>query len=600
MFLFSFLLCNLGICLVIGLILAIRRIFYIPLSSQMRYRLWFLLLGLLAVPFLPFQIRGWAGFLSRLATIQPPSFSEMEVISQATAPLAAENTGEWLRDFSVSVDRHTAGIFMILLLGIWLGGIVISLFYMVRSSIYLHRIRQSALPLENPKIRDLYDQCLREARVRKYIPVYSTSFLQSPVITGCLTPRSYLPLSLISEGDCRQLRYILLHELQHYKHRDAAANALAALAGMVYWFHPLVRYALREMKNDREVACDTAVLHLLKEQEYTDYGNTLLHFAQKISRHPGPFAAGIGGNKKQMQKRIINIISYESPTKGKRIKSGVIFCITALILSTLAPLLSIRAAREERDHWQKEGACVSYIEGTPDSFRGVQGSFVLYDFSRDAWQIYNPRRATLRTSPNSTYKIYAALLALESDLITPQDSKMEWNQKTYPIEAWNGDQDLHSALQNSVNWYFQSLDARLGKNAIRQFIQKIGYGNQNLSGDLSSYWMESSLKISPIEQVELLRRLYFNDFIFSAENIQAVKDSLLLTSTSAGSLFGKTGTGQINGKNVNGWFIGWVEASDGAYFFAVNIQADDGADGTRASQIALSMLSDLQIWYDHA
>ena len=52
----------------------------------------------------------------------------------------------------------------------------------------------------------------------------------------------------------------------------------------------------------------------------------------------------------------------------------------------------------------------------------------------------------------------------------------------------------------------------------------------------------------------------------------------------------------MDGKSINGWFIGWVEASGNAYFFAVNIQADDGADGTKASQIALSMLSDLEIW----
>ena len=58
-------------------------------------------------------------------------------------------------------------------------------------------------------------------------------------------------------------------------------------------------------------------------------------------------------------------------------------------------------------------------------------------------------------------------------------------------------------MNSSVNWYFQALDAKLGKSNLQSYIEQIGYGNQNINGELSSYWMESSLKISPIEQVEL-------------------------------------------------------------------------------------------------
>ncbi len=92
------------------------------------------------------------------------------------------------------------------------------------------------------------------------------------------------------------MRYMLLHELQHYKHKDAVASYLMNLAGVVYWFNPLVWYALKEMRNDREVACDTSVLKMLEEDAYEDYGNTLINFAEKVSLTPFPFAAGLGGN----------------------------------------------------------------------------------------------------------------------------------------------------------------------------------------------------------------------------------------------------------------------------------------------------------------
>lgn len=108
--------------------------------------------------------------------------------------------------------------------------------------------------------------------------------------------------------------------------------------------------------------------------------------------------------------------------------------------------------------------------------------------------------------------------------------------------------------------------------------------------------MESSLKISPIEQVELLTKLHNNSFDFSPENINAVKDAIRLSSSDAGTLYGKTGTGRVDGKDVNGWFIGYIETADNTYFFAVNIGADGDATGSAATEITMSILSDLQIW----
>ena len=62
-------------------------------------------------------------------------------------------------------------------------------------------------------------------------------------------------------------------------------------------------------------------------------------------------------------------------------------------------------------------------------------------------------------------------------------------------------------MNSSVNWYFQSLDEQLGAVSVQAYLHKIGYGNEDLNSDFSSYWMEASLKISPIEQVELLTKL---------------------------------------------------------------------------------------------
>ena len=150
-------------------------------------------------------------------------------------------------------------------------------------------------------------------------------------------------------------------------------------------------------------------------------------------------------------------------------------------------------------------------------------------------------------------------------------------------------------MENSVNWYFTSLDEQLGKTAVSDYIQGIGYGNENISGGFPTYWMESSLKISPIEQVELLTGLYENSFDFDSENIDAVKDAIHLSSHDGATLYGKTGTGRIDGQDVNGWFVGFIETGGQTYFFAANIGADENATGSRAAEITMEILKDINI-----
>ncbi|MCM3569928.1 penicillin-binding transpeptidase domain-containing protein [Neobacillus mesonae] len=63
-------------------------------------------------------------------------------------------------------------------------------------------------------------------------------------------------------------------------------------------------------------------------------------------------------------------------------------------------------------------------------------------------------------------------------------------------------------MSNSVTWYFLELDKNTRRNSIQTYLNQISYGNTDLSGSITQYWLENSLKISPIEQVQLLIRMY--------------------------------------------------------------------------------------------
>lgn len=616
-----FFLCNFIICMITAALLAAKRICRHILTSRMQFHLWYLLLALLTVPFLPVRPAGILQILSWFAAIRHSGEAGTDPVQGTATGLHLPGTLRQMDDLTLSVSGAAPSIAGFILCSIWLTGVIAMLFIVMRSSVRLTALRRSALPLQSRTVRALYDDCLRELHIKRPVPVYSSAYLKSPLIMGICRPRIYLPIHLISDFDAKEMRYILLHELQHYRHKDTLAGLFMTLTGILYWCNPLVRYALKEMRNDREIACDAAVLKRLPESDYEAYGAALINFAEKVSHMPFPFAAGMSGSMKQMRQRIAAISTYEKPDAFRKAKGCTAFALIGALLLTPAPLLSTQAAGQEQYRWNLSPDRISTLD-LSSYFDGYEGSFVLYDLKNDHWHIYDMEHALSRTSPDSTYKIYDALFALEEGVITPADSSMAWDGTAYPFAAWNKDQDLDTAMRASVNWYFEKIDRQLGSSVIRDYLQRIGYGNETILADItagsSPYWLQSSLKISPVEQVQLLAALYDNLPGFAPEHINAVKDSIRLYSTADTSLenasagnasaagtspenasagntafYGKTGTGRVDGQDRNGWFIGFFEVPDNTCFFAVNIQGSSGAAGSRAAGIAKAVLSAL-------
>lgn len=594
-FMIRFLICNIFISVIIGILLLVKRLLGNHLTSRMHYNLWYLLLGLLAVPFIPVQPIHFLQIFTWFNSLKNTSISPIERMMNGTAAQSQPNTVDWMNDFSISVSRKTPLVIGLILCILWGIGILIMIALMIRSMLHFINIKNSALPLQDQAVRRLYHDCLDEMHITKTIPVYSTAFLRSPVIVGLFKPCIYLPIHLISDHNADDIRYMLMHELEHYRYKDALANYFMNMIGVLYWFNPFVWYSLKEMKNDREIACDSSVLKLLDEDAYEAYGNTLINFAEKVSLTSFPFTTGISGSMKQMQRRVLNIANYRPASFRKKLHSTLAYIVIAVSLSGAAPILSIQAAENNRCYFNEADRNITYID-LSDVFEGYNGSFVLYDAAEDSWLIYNKEYATTRIPPASTFKIYSALFGLESGVITPERSLIPWNGQIYKYDSWNADQTLGSAMQNSVTWYFQTLDQQASLSSIKEYVQEIGYGNQRIEGDTSSYWINSFLKISPVEQIEMLKKLYYNQLGFSPENIKAIKDSIRLYSADNDTLSGKTGTEEVNGKNTSGWFIGYIERGSHTYFFATNIQSEESASGPLAAELTFSVLSDLKLW----
>ncbi|MEK4441324.1 MULTISPECIES: BlaR1 family beta-lactam sensor/signal transducer [unclassified Niallia] len=590
------LLSTLVVSLLILIILLIKRVFYNQLSQQSHYKIWCFLFAPIITCVIPWD---FLRFQEIFQYMQNLLFNEKEITrgNQRFSGLDISQTSnhDFLNDFSISVNKTNTEFFQQFFFVIWIIGIMVFIASAIYAIYQIRQIKKSSTSIKDQNINELLEECKEIVGVKRKIILRETALINSPITLGLWKPYVFLPQKTKEEFSLSKIKYVFLHELCHQKSKDSFVNYLMWLVQIIYWFNPLVWLALKKMRIDRELACDASVLSLLDESRYTEYGYTIIHFADKKFNRPyKQFSTGIGGTKEQLKRRIQSIANYRVDSPLLKWKSKVIYALLAMVVLLFTSLSSALASSDDKYHFNEKN--VTY-EDLSSYFNGYKGSFVLYDPIKKQYQIYNREMSEQRVSPNSTYKIYSALFALETNVISTTSNEQLWDGTAYPFEKWNTNQNLSTALENSVNWYFQQLDREVGKKKLQSYFHKLNYGNENLSGNIDHYWMESSLKISPIEQVQLLFALEENKLGFKEENIRSVNNAIFIDEQKQAQLYGKTGTGTINGKEINGWFVGFVKKDGYSYYFSINIQNKTGkANGKKAANIAKRILHDKNIF----
>jgi bla regulator protein BlaR1 len=499
-----------------------------------------------------------------------------------------------MKDFTVSVSRYAPDVLNRIIGVIWGAGVVLLTIVTVWHNYKIHFLKKSVCVLKNKKIEQLFYQCKEDMGIRHNIILGESDFIETPMLFSFIKTYIVLPKQLRASLTDDEVRYILLHELSHYKNKDILMNYILCFFQIIYWFNPIVWFAFGVMRTDREIVCDISVLKKLHQDYYIAYGRTIINFADKMAGSSALMVtADMIGSKYQIKKRIEKISVYTKESRVLSIKSASIFISVCLMMTTQVFAFSSIAYPNATYVFKNKNVV---YEDLSEYFEGFEGCFVLYDSAKDCYTIYNKTQSTLRVSPDSTYKIYSALFGLEAGIIQDEKSGMKWEGRRYEYENWNKDQELAGAMRDSVNWYFQNIDQQVGLINLGQYFNKINYGNKDLTAGLQNYWLESSLKISAIEQVQLLKNLYNYEMDFEKRNIDIVKNVMKLSEAEGAILSGKTGSGVVNGKDKKGWFVGYVEKDGETHFFAVYIQDQEKAAGSTAAKIALNLLEEKNIY----
>lgn len=233
-------------------------------------------------------------------------------------------------------------------------------------------------------------------------------------------------------------------------------------------------------------------------------------------------------------------------------------------------------------------------------FQGISGCAVIYDESSNTYFLYSKDKCEKEVSPLSTFKIISALAGLENNVLESQTSTMEYSGVKYPIDTWNSNLILKEAFETSCVWYFRQVVDMVGQEDIRAILKEIQYGNCDISEwngsktnslpELNGFWLESSLKISPKQQVAALNYIFGSENNFNADNLEELKSIMYIAELDKSCLYGKTGSG-TDGK---AWFVGFIEENDNKIYFAIyldDMQNKEVVSGNKAKEIAISILN---------
>jgi beta-lactamase class D len=231
------------------------------------------------------------------------------------------------------------------------------------------------------------------------------------------------------------------------------------------------------------------------------------------------------------------------------------------------------------------------------AFGGIAGAFAVLDPKAGRLLVHNPERARTRFTPASTFKIPNTLIALESGVASGPDFRLQWDSTVAPRQPWwpaewARDHTLRSALRASAVWYYQEIARRVGSARMQQYVDRFDYGNRDISGGIDQFWLDGELRISPMEQVDFLRRFHAGELGVSDRATRIVKDVLVLEATPTYRLSGKTGWAGIGDSGV-GWLVGYLERGDDVYFFATNIPIRRNQDAAERLPITKASLREL-------
>ncbi|HDC7701332.1 TPA: beta-lactam sensor/signal transducer BlaR1 [Staphylococcus aureus] len=569
-------------CFIFLLLLFFRYILKRYFNYMLNYKVWYLTLLAGLIPFIPIK---FSFFKFNNLNNQEPT---VESNSHNLNPNI--NTTKPVHEFTTDIHKFNWDSIDNICTVIWIVLVIILSFKFLNSLLYLKYLKKQSLYL-NEKEKDKINKILFNHQYKRNIVIRKAESIHSPITFWYGKYIILIPSLYFKSINDKKLKYIILQEYAHAKNRDTLHLIIFHIFSIAMSYNPLIQIVKRKMIHDNEVEADRFVLNNINKNEFKSYAEAIMDSVLKTSFfNKNILSHSFNGKKSLLKRRLINIKEGNLKKQSKLIL--IFICIFTFFIMIIQSQFLM--GQSLTDYNYKKPLQSDYqILDESKNFGSNSGSFVMYSMKKDKYYIYNEKESRKRYSPDSTYKIYLALFGLDRHIISDKNSRMSWNHNHYPFDSWNKDQDLNTAIQNSVNWYFERISNQLSKNYTSDQLKQLNYGNKNL-GSYKAYWLEDSLKISNLEQVIVLKNMMEQNNHFSKNEKKQLSSSLLIRKNENYELYGKTGTGIVNGKYNNGWFVGYVITNHDKYYFSTHL-SDEKASGENAKLINEKILKEMGV-----
>ena len=307
--------------LLLLLILGLKPLYKSRFSKRWQYYIWIIVALRFLLPFTPDTTIVGSLFEKPGTTVIT---NEIPTSPNVPAPANTDNS----KTEPIQADRDIAAAMRepfnryVCLFFIWS---VFALVLFVRKiTIYqgfIQYIKAGSTEVSDIKTLNLLSDCEEKLNIKTRVELSRNPLIASPIMIGFFRARIVLPAC---ELDDKELSYIFVHELIHYKQRDMFYKWLIQIVVCAHWFNPFVYLLEKEVNKSCELSCDEKVISILDDKARREYGDTLISFLQSNNLYKSSLASvTLTEGAEQLKERLGAIMKFKKKSKG-------IFAITAI------------------------------------------------------------------------------------------------------------------------------------------------------------------------------------------------------------------------------------------------------------------------------
>ena len=329
---------------VVLLLLALTPITNKRYTPRTRHLLWLLVVVRLIIPI----------SLPQIARFIIPASNPIFIVDDNTTPVirafaqAETRYSQQAQPFAAANQSLTL---MNILSIVWLIGVIVLLLYhVIIYQAMQHQLRRWRVIVRDLDVLAMFNNLKQELSINKKIRLYKCKQISSPMLIGFFSPCVILPADQVNY---RYLRCALQHELQHYKRGDLWYKLILLIMSCIHWFNPIVYFMGKQAETAMELSCDQDVLRDTDRNIRRIYGLTILSFSgpEKVKRYP--LATYFKNEKKQMNRRLIEIMKTTKRKRGLLILVITIAAIGGsgmLIFCSAKPVETLQADNTNAYH----------------------------------------------------------------------------------------------------------------------------------------------------------------------------------------------------------------------------------------------------------